>query len=255
MLAIIDLDGTVYRAGAAIPGAADGIAALRAAGHETLFLTNRAVHTRDAIAADLQEMGIDAATDDILTSGSLTAAYLADTHPDRTFYVVGEQALVDELTAADVAVTDDPREADGVVASIDRDLTYDALRDAVRILARPDTVFVATNPDETVPGDEGPDPGAGGIVAALEAMAGREATVVGKPSSITTDTVLARTGVDPSDAMMVGDRLNTDMAMGMDAGMTTVLVLTGSTDRDALAAAERQPDHVLDSLADIAAVL
>jgi 4-nitrophenyl phosphatase len=126
---------------------------------------------------------------------------------------------------------------------------------AQRALADDDTAFVGTDPDRTIPGDDGPMPGSGALLEAVRATTGREPTVVGKPSPHAAAAVADHLDVAPEECLLVGDRLDTDVRLGTDAGMTTALVLSGVTDRDAAARADPDPDHVLDSVADLPALL
>lgn len=247
--AVVDLDGTVYRGDRLVPGADDAIGALRAAGVEVLFLSNKAIDRRASFSAKLTALGVPATADAVLNSASITATYLAESHPDDAVYVVGEPPLVEELADRDVRVTDDPAETDVLLASMDRSFDYEALTDALRAMAR-DPVFLATNLDRTCPVDDGEIPDCAGMVGAIEGTSGGTLDrVLGKPSQTTVDAAAAALGVPLDRCLMVGDRLETDVLMGNRAGMTTVLVMSGVTDQRALAAADVRPDHVVDSIA------
>ena len=248
--AIVDLDGTVYRGERLIPGADDGIRALREAIPAVVFLSNKAIERRDDYARKLTNLGIPTDPRDVINSGWVTARYVADRYGDRVAYVVGEEPLLDELHDAGVETTrDEPGEL--LVVSMDRYFTYEKLELAMRTLAN-GTPFLATNPDRTCPTETGVIPDAAGMIGAVEGVTGRSVDrVLGKPSGDVVDLVLERVGARPADCVLVGDRLETDIQMGAQAGMTTVLVLSGvSRERD-LDASSLQPDHVIDSLADI----
>jgi arabinose operon protein AraL len=253
--AVLDLDGTVYRGESLLPGAAAGIATLREGGVDVLFVTNKPLERRDNYREKLTRLGVPAESDDVLTSSTVTADYLARHHPDATSYVVGEEPLRDELREAGQAVTDDPAETDAVVVSMDREFCYETLTDALDAMDD-DTLFVATNPDRTCPVSDGEIPDAAGMIGAIEGVTGRSLDrLMGKPSETMMREAEARIDVDASDCLLVGDRLETDIVMGNRAGMTTVLVLTGVTDRAALAKSSVRPDHVLDTLGDIGEVV
>jgi 4-nitrophenyl phosphatase len=249
--AIVDLDGTVYRGGELIPGAAAGVCALRDAGVRVVFVSNNPARSPRGFAEKLRGMGVPAEPGEVVTSGTVTAEYLAAEHPDDRFFVVGEQGLVEQLLDADLALTDDTGAADALVASYDRGFEYGDLVDALRVLGRDDTRFFGTDPDRTIPsGDGGLVPGSGAIVGAIAHVVEREPdAVLGKPSEQAARAALDRVEVSASDCLVVGDRLDTDVAMGERAGATTVLVRTGVTDDRALDASAVEPDHVLDSLA------
>jgi 4-nitrophenyl phosphatase len=170
--AIIDLDGTVYRGGTRLPGADRAIERLRDRGIEILFVSNNPTKPPEGYAADLAAMGIDVDPESILTAGVVTREYLAATHADDRIFVVGEDALREQLVAFDLVA--DPTVADVVVASIDREFTYDRLREVTRAFATGDPTFVGTDPDPLIPVSEGElAPGSGAIVGAIAATVGR----------------------------------------------------------------------------------
>lgn len=253
--AIVDLDGTVYRGGRLVDGAKDGVQYLRDRGMRILFLTNKPIHRRRAYLQKLDSLGIQASRDDVVTSASTTAEYLAATQPDSPAFVIGEDPLVDELERAGLRVTGDPDEAKVLVASLDRQFDYRKLSHALDALDD-ETDFIATNPDRTCPVEDGEIPDTAGMIGAIEGVTGRPTDrVIGKPSPITVETATSRIGVDPSQCLMIGDRVETDIAMGERAGMTTVLVLSGVTDRKAVQTAEYDPDYVIESLGDIRKII
>lgn len=253
--AIIDLDGTVYKGGAPIDGAAEAIQTLRNAGFRLLFLTNAAVRSRQSYSEKLTQLGIQATPEEILTSGVVTAEYLSHNHPQCTPLVIGEEPLVDELRRVGIDPTRDPESADVLVASLDRDISYDSLTLALRTLDS-DTLFVATNPDATRPGEDGELPSTGAIIGAIRGMTDRTPDIIpGKPSEETANVALRLLDIPPRDCLLVGDRLDTDIEMGRSSGITTVLVLSGVTTGSELRNSDVSPDHVLDSLQGIDDVL
>jgi HAD superfamily hydrolase (TIGR01450 family) len=253
--AIIDLDGTVYRGGAPIDGAAEAIQTLRDDGFRLLFLTNAAVRSRQSYSEKLTELGIQASPEEILTSGVVTAEYLSHNRPQCTPLVIGEEPLTDELRRVGLEPTSDPDAADVLVASLDRNISYDSLTLALRTLDS-DTLFVATNPDATRPGEDGELPSTGAIIGAIHGMTDRDPDIIpGKPSEETANVALRLLDISPRECLLVGDRLDTDIKMGQSLGIPTVLVLSGVTTESELRDADVSPDHVLDSLQDIDDVL
>lgn len=253
--AVVDLDGTVYLGDRLIPGADDGVAALRERGVAVLFVTNKAIERRSDYCEKLTGLGVPARTEDVMTSSTMTASYLAEHHPTAPILVVGEAPLRRELTERDLRLTDDPDEAAVLLASMDRQFDYDRLTDALHAMDD-DTVFLATNPDRTCPTEDGEIPDCGAIVGAIEGATGRELHgVIGKPSQTAIDAASSALDVAPERCLVIGDRLETDIQMGNRAGMTTVLVLSGVTDRDILERSSIEPDHVVDSLAHVEEVL
>jgi len=252
---LVDMDGTLYRGTDPIPGAGVAIEALRDSGVRVLFLTNSATSSIDRYVARLADCGVDARRDDVLTSAESTAVYLAERHSDASTFVVGEGPLVDALDRQNVPIVTDPAGAEVLVVGLDRELTYETLTDALRAVEVAD-LYVATNPDGTRPGDGGLVPSTGALLGTIEGMSGRQPdTVVGKPSRHTAAVATERLGVEPSRCLVVGDRLDTDVRMGLDAGTKTALVLSGVTDRERLAGSDVEPTYVLDSIADLPEVM
>jgi 4-nitrophenyl phosphatase len=253
--AIIDLDGTVYRGGTRLPGADRAIERLRDRGIEILFVSNNPTKPPEGYAADLAAMGIDVDPESILTAGVVTREYLAATHADDRIFVVGEDALREQLVAFDLVA--DPAVADVVVASIDREFTYDRLREVTRAFATGDPTFVGTDPDPLIPVSEGElAPGSGAIVGAIAATVGRDPDpMLGKPSAETARAVERRLDADPGDCVVVGDRLDTDIALGKRLGARTALVRTGAHDGTDIGDGDPTPDRVIDSLGDLPDVL
>ncbi|UTF53684.1 HAD-IIA family hydrolase [Natronosalvus rutilus] len=254
---ILDVDGTLVRGDRLLPGAATGIRAIDDAGCDRLLFSNNptrgAAHYEERLSA--HDLAVDPRR--VLTSGTVAAEFLADTHPEASVFVVGESRLEALLEAASLAVTDDPREAAVVLGSIDRDLTYDDLGRALTALECADA-FYGTDPDVTIPTDGGMVPGSGTIIAAMEAVAEREVDgILGKPSKTAADAAFERLGLEggPERTLVVGDRLNTDIELGARAGTDTALVTTGVASRADVAAADLEPTYVLDSLAELEDVL
>ncbi|MFD1644505.1 HAD-IIA family hydrolase [Haloarchaeobius litoreus] len=261
--AIVDLDGTVWRGEEVIPGAAEGIDALTDAGLAVQFVTNSTSVDREAFPDTLESMGIPGDVAGVSTSASATATYLAEHHPNADVYVVGSDVLYDELRGAGLTIVSEPdpasrprdqEPADVVAAGKAYDIDFDLLTETLWAFDS-GTLFVATNTDRTFPTEDGLKPGAGCTIGAIEGMTGRDPLVVGKPSEHMADAVTERLGVAPGDCLVVGDNLHTDILMGERAGMETALVLTGATRREEIGGSGVEPDHVIDSLGDVASVL
>jgi len=254
--ALVDLDGTVYRGERLVPGAELGLDALSAAGVTSVFLSNNATKRPTEYREKLSRLGIEVPVERILNSAAIAADYLAAHHPDANVYVVGESSLRAALLDAGLSVVSAPADTDVVLASLDGSFSYDTLQDVLDADRGGETLLFATNPDRTCPVEGGEVPDCGAIIGAIEGLLGRDIDrVLGKPSQVTIDVALARLGVPPDECVMIGDRLETDIRMGERAGMETALVLSGVTDRTDLAAADVEPDHVLDSLADARTIL
>jgi len=245
---VFDLDGTVYLGESLLPGALRTIKTLRRLGSHIVFLSNKPLETRADYAAKLTRLGIPTSVDDVINSSWVLTHWLERESPEATLFVIGEEPLLDELRNAGFSLTEDPDQVEFVVASFDRTFDYRKLQiafDAIRAGAR----FVATNADRYCPTPNGGLPDAAAVIGAIEGCTGQPVeVVVGKPSSITARALLDRLDLAPADCIMIGDRLETDIRMGRDEGMTTAVVLTGVTTSEMLAASDVRPDFVLREL-------
>jgi NagD protein len=248
---IFDLDGTVYLGDALLPGAGEAITALRGASKRTLFVSNNPTHTRRAYAEKLERLGLPTAPGEILNSAAVMVDFLQREMPGARLFVCGEEPLCDELRAAGFRLTDVARETDAVIASFDRTFTYARLQtafDALRAGAR----FFATNADRFCPVPGGGEPDAAAIIAAIEACTNRRVeAVVGKPSRYMTDALVQVLQLPPAHCLVTGDRLETDVQMGLNAGMASALALTGATTRHDLDLSAIRPTFVIESLMDL----
>jgi len=250
---IFDLDGTIYLSDRLIPRADEVVAKVRRTGAKVSFLSNKAIQTSRDYAAKLNRLGIPVSESEVVSSIDALVMRLSEIAPGARLYVIGEPPLLGALRGAGFTLSSDERAIDYVVLSMDRTLHYGKLNfamNAVRNGAR----LCATNPDRTCPFEGFELPDAGGIIAAVEAVTGAKVEfIAGKPSPLLIETALRRMGVDARETVMVGDRLDTDIVMGKNAGAATALVLTGVTNRQTLAASDIRPDYVLESVADILA--
>lgn len=248
---IFDLDGTIYLGERAIPGAPETIAELRAGGARVVFLSNKPIEAASTYAAKLTKLGIPTSTDDVLNSSIVLARYLARTAPDARVYLIGEEPLAHELRIRNIQMVEDPLQATFVVASWDRQFTYKKLNDALQAI-RHGAHFIATHPDRTCPVEGGEVADVGGMIGAIEGVTGKRVELVtGKPSPVTLQEALNLLGLPREDCIMVGDRLETDVRMGKEAGMAAAVVLTGVTRREDLPASSVKPDYVLGSVAEL----
>ena len=254
--ALVDLDGTVYRGGTAIPGALEGIDTLREQGLDVLFCSNNASRSRETYVEHLGEFGIDATADAICSAGTVSTSYLREHHADDSVFLIGSAGLRDQFQDAGITLTDAPTETDVLVASWTDTFDYWDMRDALNAVDE-ETAFLGTNRDRTLPQDDGSAvPGSGAIIGAVAATVGRDPdAILGKPSEWMVEAALDRLGAPAEMCLVVGDRLDTDLAMGERTGMTTVLVLSGVSDREDVADSDVDPDYVIDSLGDIGTVL
>ena len=244
----MDMDGVLVREEQAIPGADQFIARLREQGTPFLVLTNNSIYTRRDLAARLRASGLDVPEDAIWTSALATARFLEDQRPGGSAYVIGEAGLTTALHAAGYTLTDlDP---DYVVLGETRTYSFERITRAIRLIAG-GARFIATNPDVTGPSVDGPLPATGSVAALISRATGVKPYFVGKPNPLMMRSALNAIDAHSETAAMVGDRMDTDVVSGLEAGMETILVLTGLT---TLAEAERHPyraSRIVDSIADL----
>lgn len=245
---LFDLDGTIYLGDTLLPGAAETITALRKAGRRTIFLSNNPTKTRSQYATKLTLMGIQTPVDDIVTSSFVMVHWLLNERPQARLFVVGEEPLKQDLRAAGFQLSETAGEIDFVVASFDRTFVYQKLQiafDAIRAGAR----LIATNPDRYCPVPGGGQPDCAAVVAAIEACTAVTCEMnTGKPSPIMIKVITDMLQVPPEQCIVVGDRLETDIRMGIAAGMATALVLTGDATQEKLEASGLQPTLVLERI-------
>jgi NagD protein len=247
---LFDLDGTVYRGEALVPGADDVIEALRQAGRRVAFLSNKPIQTRADYAAKLTRLGIPTRPDEVINSSLVLARHLRALDPGAPVFVIGEPPLLAELAAHGFEVRPDAA-VRWVVIAFDRTFDYAKLNTALQAVRR-GARLIATNPDRTCPTEDGEIPDCAGMIAAVEAVTGaRVEVVVGKPSPIILDVALAALGVGADDCVIVGDRIETDIEMGLARGLTTVLVLSGVARADDPRLVRRPPHAVLRSIREL----
>ncbi len=243
---LVDLDGVVYEGDRVLPGAPEFFRFLRETGRPFLLTTNNSTLRPAQYAAKLAAMGIEVGEREVLGSAGATAQYLRSTAPPGArVFAIGEEGLLSAIGEAGFELAD--RDAEYVVVGLDRQLTYDKLTRAVR-LVRAGATFIGSNPDTTLPMPDGVIPGAGSFHAAIFAATGVKPLVIGKPEPTMLVMGAERLGCEPDEAAIVGDRLDTDIVGGSRAGLHTILVLTGvSTLQDAERAAVR-PELVVRDL-------
>jgi len=248
---IFDLDGTVYLSDKLIPGADGLIRLLRKSGKKVVFLSNKPIQTREDYASKLMRLGIPSQPDEVINSTFVMANYLKKNAPNAKLFVVGEIPFIEELKKAGFTITDEPREAEYVVVAFDRTFDYRKLNIAYQAI-KLGAHFVATNPDRTCPVEGGEIPDCAGMIAAIEAVTGKKVEViVGKPSPLMIQAAMDVMGLRPEECILIGDRLETDIKMGKEAGIATGIVLTGVTDEKTLKESSIHPDFIFQSIADV----
>ena len=243
---IIDMDGVLYRGNKALPGVKEFFTFLRERPIGFILATNNSTHTAQQYVDKLARMGAEVTLSEVLTSPQATAMYLATLAPPGTkVYVIGEEGLETALRERGYILSGDG--AEFVVVGMDRRLTYEKLKVAT-LLIRKGARFIGSNPDKTLPTEEGFIPGSGAMLAALEASTDVAPTIIGKPERAIFELALAKLGGSPEDTAIVGDRLDTDVLGGYRAGLTTILVLSGAATRQDVDGAPVKPDLVFEDI-------
>ena len=248
-LFLMDMDGTLYLGDSVLPGAMDFIRTLERTGRRWIYLTNNSSRGGKDYVPRLRQLGFPCTEEQVYTSGMATAAWLKKTYPDKPVFPVGTVRFLMEL--ADHGITFTEENPAAVVVGFDRELTYAKLEKAVHFLRR-GSGFVAANPDRVcpMPNDE-VLPDCGSICALLTAATGREPLYIGKPDRRMVDVISEQTGIPNERIVCVGDRLYTDISVGVNAGAVSVLVLSGETTEDMLQRSEIRPDYVFRSVGEI----
>jgi NagD protein len=245
---LMDMDGVLVHEEDAIPGADQWVARLREREIPFLVLTNNSIYTRRDLAARLRTSGLDVPEEAIWTSALATAKFLEDQRPGGSAFVIGEAGLTTALHASGYTLTE--RSPDYVVLGETRTYSFERITLAIRLIdsgAR----FIATNPDATGPTLEGPLPATGSVAALISRATGVDPYFVGKPNPLMMRSALNAIDAHSETTAMIGDRMDTDIVSGLEAGMHTILVLSGLTTRDE---AERYPyraSRIIDSVADL----
>ncbi|NOU94824.1 HAD-IIA family hydrolase [Paenibacillus sp. LMG 31456] len=249
---IFDLDGTVYLGDKMIDGASEAIQALRVRGDKVVFLSNKPIATRQSYVEKLNKMGIPTTLKDVLNSSQIVAQYLQRRlKVGEKVFVIGEEPINEELAEYGIPITQDSDNAEYVVLSWDRQFTYDKLNSVYQAAIK-GAIIIASNPDTTCPLDGGQIPDTGTFIAALEVATGKAIDlVVGKPSLIAAEAAVAHLGLDYKDCLMIGDRLETDIRMANEAGMVSVLVLTGVSTAEMAELTTDRPHYIVPSIKDV----
>jgi len=246
------MDGVLVHEDRALPGAAEFLDRLREKQRPFLVLTNNSIYTPRDLSARLARAGLHVPEQYIWTSALATAAFLADQLPGGSAHVIGEAGLTTALYEAGYTLTDaDP---DFVVLGETRTYSFEAITRAIRLIAA-GARFIATNPDVTGPSAEGPLPATGSVAALISRATGVEPYFVGKPNPLMMRSALNAIDAHSETTAMIGDRMDTDVVAGIEAGLATILVLTGISTRESAERFPYRPARIVDSVADLAAEL
>jgi NagD protein len=245
---LTDMDGVLVHEGRPIPGAPEFVARMEASGKPFLVLTNNSIYTARDLAARLSRMGIEVPETSIWTSALATAQFLDDQRPGGTAYVIGEVGLTTALHSVGYVLTD--HEPDYVVLGETRTYSFEAITQAIRLI-NDGARFIATNPDPTGPSSEGALPACGSVAALISKATGVDPYFVGKPNPMMMRSALNTINAHSETTAMIGDRMDTDVLCGLEAGLQTILVLTGISSRGDVGRYPYRPSRIVDSVADL----
>ncbi|RZS44639.1 NagD protein [Herbihabitans rhizosphaerae] len=245
---LTDMDGVLVHEDHMVPGADRFLAELIDNGIKFLVLTNNSIYTRRDLRARLTRTGLDVPEESIWTSALATAKFLDSQRPGGSAFVIGEAGLTTALHDAGYVLTD--RDPDYVVLGETRTYSFTTITKAIRLIEG-GAKFICTNPDVTGPSLEGSLPAAGAVAALIERATGRSPYYVGKPNPLMMRSALRALGAHSETTLMIGDRMDTDIHAGLEAGMRTILVLTGISSKESAERYPYRPTVVIDSIADL----
>jgi NagD protein len=245
---ICDMDGVLVRGSQIVPGANEFIQRLQRAGARFLVLTNNSLYTPRDLHVRLQRIGLAVPINAIYTSALATAQFLVTQHPGASAYVIGEDGLTTALHDAGYIITD--QQPEYVVLGETTAYSFERITQAMRFVAD-GARFIATNPDVSGPGEGGMVPATGAVAALISAATGVQPYYIGKPNPLIMRTALRTIDAHSENSVMIGDRMDTDIIIGTESGLETILVLTGVTRREDVARYPYRPTQIVDSVADI----
>ncbi len=242
---IVDMDGVIYHGNRLIPGVLDFLDRLRNGNHPFLFLTNNSQWTPRDLCYKLDQLGIQVEESAFHTSALATADFLKQQKPGGTAYVIGGAGLTHALYSVGYTLTE--HNPDYVVVGDTRSYDFEKIERAIRLI-QGGARFIATNLDLTGPSEHGIQPACGALVAPIELATGRKPYFIGKPNPLMMRTALRKIGAHSSESFMVGDRMDTDVLAGTEAGMRTILVLSGVSSRETIENFPYRPTYVYESV-------
>lgn len=251
-LFLFDMDGTLYIGNKLFGFTKELLAKVRQKGAHYLFVTNNSSKSVDAYIEKLANFGIHATEADFVTSSQATAYYLKQHHPGNKLYVCGTESLKKEMEKNGFVITENLEEVECIVMGYDTELTYKKLEDICRLLfAKKDIPYIATHPDYKCITEFGSVPDLGTVCDMIYHPTGRRPVIIGKPQPLIPELAMKRFGCTREETVFVGDQMDTDIPCGLNAGVTTLLVLTGETTMEMVQAAERKPTMVLKNAGEI----
>ncbi len=255
-LYLFDMDGTLYLGNRLFDFTLELLFTLKKTGRHYLFMTNNSSKSVDDYIKKLEKLGIAATREEFMTSSQATAYYLHKHHEGKKLYVCGTESLKEELRQDGFTVTTDVAEAECIVMGFDTELTFQKLHDvSFMLLTRPELPYIATNPDYVCPTEFGSVPDCGSICDMLYNVAHRRPVVIGKPSALMPQLAMEKLGMSKEETCVVGDRIYTDIKSGLNADITSILVLSGETTEEILQQSPDKPHLVLQDAREILTAL
>ena len=246
---ISDMDGVIYRGKKIVDGAKEFIANMRENGINFLFLTNNSEQTPLDLIRKLEGMGITGLTEEnFITSAMATATFLANQKPGGTVYVIGGGGLINELYKAGFSISENS--PDYVVVGKTKNYNFEVIKKACDLINK-GAKFIATNPDIIDPIENGFEPACGTLIAPIETATGKKPFIVGKPNALMMTIAKRKLGAHSEETLMIGDRMDTDIIGGMEAGMYTALVLSGVTTQESILHFPYKPDYIFENVGKI----
>lgn len=251
-LFLFDMDGTLYLGNRLFDFTRDLLEKIKTAGKRYLFITNNSSKSVEAYVQKLKSLGVKACAEDFLTSSQATAWYLKREFPDKRLYVCGTESLKSELRQNGFEITEDTEKTECIVMGFDTELTFKKLEDISKMLCTRNLPYIATNPDYVCPTEFGSVPDCGSVCDMIYNATGKRPFVIGKPSPLMIRLAAEKAGIPLNKTAVVGDRIYTDIKSGLNAGALGVLVMSGETTGEILAASPDKPDIVLKDAGEIA---
>jgi len=250
---LLDLDGTVYKGKTAIPGTNETMVKLRERGYRLFFVTNAATRSRTGIVEKLESMGIEAKEDEIYCTTYAAGKYIAKNHQGKTVFCIGEKGMKEEFEKHGLKIAEDEN-AEIVVVGLDRTIDYKKLSMGYRAIEK-GAEFIGTNGDVVYPVEDGFLPGAGALVAAVESCTGKKPFIIGKPGTYFAELINGEEKFEKDEMIIIGDRLDTDIQFAKNAGIKSVLVLTGVSNKEDIEKTGIKPDYILESMNELPELL
>lgn len=249
---LLDMDGTIYLDNDLFDGTLDFLSCIREKGGKYLFVTNNSSKSTDAYVQKLSQIGISASEEDFLTSTDATCLYLNNNYPGKKFYVSGTKSFEAQLISNGIITTTDIEDdIFGIVMGNDTELTFKKLDEVCKLLTEREPVYIATNPDWVCPTSYGYVPDCGSVAEMIRRATGKSPVFIGKPKPEMLLLAMQKYGYSKEETLMIGDRIYTDIASGHNAGVDTVLVLSGESTEDDAKTSDTKPTYIMNDIKEL----